>query len=180
MAPELINTLQFVGTLTAIFLLRVVEVSLGTLRIIFLIRGRKALSASTAFFASLTWLVAAAAVLSNLDSPARAVVFAAGYAAGTVTGGWLEERLALGKVVLRIFTEVESASPAERLRAEGFRVTVLNAEGRDGKVRLSFLAVDRKQIPEAMRVTREVNPRAFVTVEDTNVVNIHHRRYDRK
>ncbi len=177
---ELVSWLPFVGTLLAIFLLRVVEVSLATLRIILLVRGRKLVAATVAFFASITWVVAAAAVLTNLHSPARAVVFALGYAAGTVTGGWVEERIALGKAVLRIVTPVDTPSPAAALRRVGLGVTVLNAEGLQGPVRVAFTALDRRRVPEAMRLIREVNPGAFVTVEDTAVADIHHRRYDRR
>jgi uncharacterized protein YebE (UPF0316 family) len=166
--------------LLAIFALRVVEVTMSTLRIILLIRGRKALASTVAFFASLTWLAAAAAVFSNLDSPARAFMFAAGYAAGTLAGGWLDERLALGKQVIRIFTPVDTPSPADDLRQAGFLVTVLNAQGLTGRVRLAFAALDRKRVPEALSIIRTANPEAFVTVEDVNIPNLRTSRLPRR
>lgn len=168
------------GTLLVIFVARVVEVSLATLRIILLVRGRRWVAAGIAFLASISWVIAAGAVLTNLSDPSRAVTYALGYAAGTLAGGWLEERLALGKAVLRIVTPIESPSPAEALRGAGFGVTVLNAEGLYGPVRVAFSALDRRRIPEAIRIVRQVNPEAFVTVEDTAVPDIHHRRYDRR
>ncbi len=177
---EFFQSLNPLAALGAIFVLRIVEVTMSTFRIILLIRGRKYLASTMAFFASLTWLVAAAAVFSNLDSPSRALTFAAGYAAGTLAGGWLDERLALGKQVIRIFTPVESESPAKELRKAGFLVTVLNAEGLTGKVRLAFAALERKRVPEALGIVREVNPDAFVTVEDVNIPNIRVMRRTRR
>ena len=177
---EFFQTLSPVAALLAIFFLRVVEVTMSTFRIILLIRGRKALASTVAFFSSLTWLAAAAAVFANLDSPSRAFMFAAGYAAGTLAGGWLDERLALGKQVIRIFTPVESKSPADDLRKAGFLVTVLNAQGLTGRVRLAFAALDRKRVPEALGIIRSANPEAFVTVEDVNIPNLRTSRLPRK
>jgi uncharacterized protein YebE (UPF0316 family) len=177
---EFFQTVSPWVALAAIFALRIVEVTMSTFLIIMLVRGRKVFASILGFFASLTWLFAAAAVFSNLDSPSRAVVFAAGYAVGTLTGGWLDQRLALGKQVMRIFTLVDTPSPADQLRKAGFLVTVLNAQGLTGRVRLAFSALDRRRVPGALNIVRDVNPEAFVTVEDVNVPNLRTARIPRR
>ncbi len=154
------------------FLLRVTDVSLGAIRIVMLVRGRRWVAGLLGFFESLIWVLAAGLVLTNLDSPLRVVAFAAGFAAGTVLGGTVERWIALGNSVLRVITPYETPEVAPYLRAAGFGVTVVNAEGKDGEVRLAFTVVPRRRADEVLAITHRVNPDAFVTLEDVTTPQV--------
>ncbi len=151
-----------------IFSLRILDVSMGILRISMVVRGRRRLAGIFGFLESLIWLVAAAQVLKDLDSPIKYIAYAGGFAAGTMIGTTIERWIAVGHVMFRIVAPVNSPQVAEALRAEGFFVTVVNAEGRDGKVRISFSVVPRRKIPKVKTIVQQINPDAFVTFETTN------------
>lgn len=151
----------------SIFCLRIIDVSLGTLRIGFLVRGERRLAGLFSFFESLIWLTAASQVLTNLDSPLKFVAYAGGYAVGTMVGVSLEGWLAIGETLMRVVEPVNGPSTEEVLREAGLFVTVLNARGRDGDVRVLFSVMPRKRIPEILRLVEEVSPQAFITFEST-------------
>ena len=155
-----------------IFLLRIGDVSIASVRIVTLMRGRIILAAVMGFFESLFWVSAAAIVFANLDNPIRIVAFAAGFGAGTLLGGYIERWLAMGTAFIRVVTPIESNPVADALRQHGYPVTVLNAEGRDGEVRVNFLVLPRRKVKEALAIITEVNPAAFVTVVDIRIAEI--------
>ncbi len=155
-----------------IFCLRILDVSIGTLRISMIIRGRRLLAGIFSFVESLVWLLAAAQVLSNLDSPLKFFAYAGGYAAGTMLGSTIEKWLSVGDVILRVVSPNNSPAVADMLRLKGFFVTVINGEGRDGDVRISFSVIPRKQVRQILNFIKEQNPKAFVTFEETTPVNL--------
>lgn len=161
----------FLGSLL-IFLLRIGDVSIASVRIVTLMRGRIWLAAVLGFFESLFWVSAAAIVFSNLDHPIRIITFAAGFATGTLLGGFVERWLAMGTALLRVITPIDSPPVAEALRAAGFPVTVLNAEGRDGEVRLNFMVLARRRVKDALAIVHDINPGAFITVEDIRIAEL--------
>jgi uncharacterized protein YebE (UPF0316 family) len=151
-----------------VFAMRVTDVSLGTIRIVMLVRGRKWIAGALGFFESLVWVLAAGLVLTNMDSPLRIVAFAAGFATGTVLGGTVEGWIAMGQSVLRVITPFDTPEVAPTLRQAGFGVTVVNAEGKNGEVRLAFTVVPRRRGAEILSIVHTVNPDAFVTLEDVS------------
>ncbi len=151
-----------------IFVMRVTDVSIGSIRIVMLVRGRKWIAGLLGFFESLVWVLAAGLVLTNMDSPLRVVAFAAGFATGTVLGGTVESWIAMGQSVLRVITPLETPEVAPALRRAGFGVTVVNAEGKNGEVRLAFTVVPRRRHSEVLSIVNNVNPEAFVTLEDVS------------
>jgi uncharacterized protein YebE (UPF0316 family) len=163
------------GTLL-VFVLRIVDVSIGTFRIVVLMRGHVGLAAVLGFFESLTWVAAASVVFANLGDPVRALGFAAGFGMGVLVGGLVERRVAMGTAFVRVVAPVASSHVADKLRDAGFPVTVLNAEGRDGEVRVSFLVLPRRKIKEALALVHQINPDAFVTVEDVNLPDLERMR----
>jgi uncharacterized protein YebE (UPF0316 family) len=156
----------------AIVGLRLVDVSLGTLRIMLLTRGSRWRSGAIGFFESLTWVTAASIVLRDLDDPLRMIAFALGFAAGTVLGVSLERLLAVGTAVVHAVSPGASTATAEALRAAGFRVTVMEGEGRDGQVRLAFTVVPRRRSREVLDIVHRADPGAFVTVEDVRTATL--------
>jgi uncharacterized protein YebE (UPF0316 family) len=160
----------------AIFIARLADQSLGTMRIIFLMRGRRGISGLLGFFESAIWLLAVSQVVTNVDEPIKVVAFAGGFGAGTALGGTVERWLAIGKGVLRVVSPFDSPQASVALRQAGFAVTDLNAEGRNGPVRLAFSVVPRKRKQEALDIVRTVNPAAFVTFEDVETPTLAARR----
>jgi uncharacterized protein YebE (UPF0316 family) len=148
--------------------MRVTDVSLGAMRIVMLVRGRKWIAGALGFFESLVWVLAAGLVLTNMDSPMRVIAFAGGFAAGTVFGGTVEGWIAMGQSVLRVITPIDTPPVAPALREAGFGVTVVNAEGMEGEVRLAFTVVPRRRDSEVLSIVKRVNPDAFVTLEDVS------------
>lgn len=151
-----------------IFALRIVDVSFGTLRIVMLVRGKRYLAGVLGFTESLIWLYAFTQVVTNLDSPVKMVAFAGGFAAGTMMGSTIERWLALGSSMMRIVTAVDSPPVAPHLRDKGYQVTVVNAEGRSGDVRIAFSVIPRRRVNEVMKLVQEVNPQAFVSFEEVS------------
>ncbi len=161
------DALALLGVTALIFGLRIFDVSLGTLRIGFLVRGKRRLAGVFGFFESLVWLIAAAQVLNNLDSPFKFLAYAGGYAAGTMLGVSIERWLAMGDTLMRTVTTVDSPILENALGAAGFYVTTVNAQGRDGDVRIAFTVLPRKHVNKAMKVVQDTNPNAFITFEST-------------
>ncbi len=151
-----------------IFCLRLVDVSIGAIRIVMIVRGERWTAGLLGFFESLTWVIAAGLVFSNLDSPVRMVAYAAGFGAGTILGSTMERKLKIGKTVLRVITPIDTPEVAPALRQAGFGVTVVNAEGKQGDVRLAFTVIPRRRADEALRIVSRVNPEAFLTLEDVS------------
>jgi len=155
-----------------IFLLRLISVGMSTVRIVLLGRGRRGPAALLGFFESLIWVLVVARVLDGLDDPLRMVAFAAGFAAGTYAGSMVEEWLALGQSMVRVIAPVGSTPVAGRLRQEGIGVTVINGDGLNGDVRVTFCVIPRKQVANTLRLIRETNSEAYVTVDQTASVDL--------
>ena len=168
--------MELLWDLLLIFALRLVDVSLGTVRIILLSRRQRLLPALIGFVEVFTWLVAATVVFSNLNDISRMLAYAAGFALGTLLGTLLESRLAMGNTMMRIVAPVGSPQAHDELRRAGFAVTVINADGRDGEVRLAFSMIPRRRRREALEIVQTVNPTAFVTMQDIEMVTPRHRR----
>lgn len=155
-----------------IFFLRLVDVSLGALRISMLIRSRRGLAGLFGFFEALTWLIAASLVLGNLDSPIKFIAFASGYGAGTMLGSTVERWLAIGDSLVRIVTPVGTPELSHLMRDAGYYVTTVDARGRDGDVQVNLSVVPRRNIRRMMAMIHEINPKAFITYEDTTPLRL--------
>ena len=155
-----------------IFAMRIVDVSLGTLRIGMLVRGKRGWAGLLSFFESLVWLVAAARVLGNLESPLQFVAYAGGYATGTMLGSFIEKWLAVGQVVMRVIYPVGAPDIQTHLREAGFYVTALNASGRDGEVQVLFSVMKRRRVQSALDVLEQHYPKAFVTIEEVTTAHL--------
>ncbi len=160
-----------------ILVLRICDVSVGTIRIVMLVRDRIWIAGALGVVQSLVWLYAAGFVLTSLDSPPRIIAFALGFGIGSVLGSLIERQLALGHSILRAITPVGSPSVADELRRAGYGVTVVNAEGFDGEVRVAFTVVPRKRAPDVLERIRRVNSKAFVTLESVRTPDLTSRRH---
>ncbi len=149
-----------------IFALRVGDMSLDTLRMLFVVRGRKGIAWGLGFVQSIIFVLAITSVLSHLDNPLNVVGYAAGFATGNVVGMWIEERLAIGHVKISIVSQRLGAALSHELRESGFGVTEIPARGRDGMVSMLSVSVLRKDVPRIQGIIHEKDPEAFVIAED--------------
>jgi uncharacterized protein YebE (UPF0316 family) len=163
-------TVQALLSALLIFALRVSDMTLDTLRVLFVMRGRKGIAWVLGFFQSAIFVVAITSVLSNLDNPLNIIGYAAGFATGNVVGMTIEERLAVGHTDLRIISSRRGAAIAERLRAEGYAVTEIPARGKDGTVTMLAVSVLRKNIDRVRGMVNDVDAEAFITAEDIRPV----------
>lgn len=149
-----------------IFLMRVSDMTLDTLRVLVVMRGKKAVAWVLGFFQSSIFVLAISTVLSNLNNPLNMIGYAAGFATGNVVGMLIEERLAIGYLHLRIISSRRGAAIAEALRAEGYAVTEIPARGKDGTVSLLAISVLRKNTGKIQEMIRTIDDEAFITAED--------------
>lgn len=149
-----------------IFVMRVGDVSLGTLRVRLITRGSRVLAPLISFVEILIWLLAAGAALQNLTSPLHMVAYAGGFAGGTAIGVWLEEKLALGLSTVQAICRADGGEVAGGLREMGLGVTEVRGEGREGSVDIVSTVVRRKKIPEVIDAIERIDPDSFITVYD--------------
>lgn len=160
-----------VGLPFLIFLARMTDVALGTVRIIFVSRGLRKVAPLIGFFEILVWLIAISQVLQHLDRPVNFIAYAAGFATGTYVGILLEEKLGIGLLALRVITEEDASELTDELREARFGVTSFAARGVQGRVRLLFTILQRKDLDRAMEIVRRCNPQAFVSVSDVRAAS---------
>lgn len=161
---------KFVLLPLIIFSTRICDVTLDTLRIIYVSRGLKVLAASIGFFEVLIWLFAITQIFKNLTNPLYYVAYAGGFAMGNFIGILIEERMAIGTVVVRIITQKDAAELIELLKNTGYGVTFVDAYGAQGPVKIIFTIVKRKDIERVLELIRSCNPQAFYTIEDVRSV----------
>jgi uncharacterized protein YebE (UPF0316 family) len=157
-----------------IFGLRVTDMTLDTLRLLFVIRGRKALAWSFGFFQTAIWVVAISSVLKHVGNLWNVIGYAAGFATGTVVGMFIEERLAIGHGHIRIISPTRGSALADAIRAAGYAVTELSGRGKDGTVAVLTCSVRRRDVARVTRQAHAIDPEAFVTIEDVRPL---HRGY---
>ncbi len=153
-----------------IFCLRLTDVTLGTLRILMTVRGRKPLAALIGFIEVTIFVVAISHVIRNATNIWSVLGYSGGFAAGTVVGMTIEERLALGFTVVRIISSDIRNRLAEALRALGFGVTEMTGHGLRGEVEVLEVVVQRHDLPKVLQTIDHVDSKAFVTVEETRRV----------
>jgi uncharacterized protein YebE (UPF0316 family) len=154
-----------------IFLSRIFDQSIGTLRLIFSSKGMKQLSPFFAFFESFIWLVAISQIMKHLDNMACFVAFAGGYAAGNYIGIWLEEKISIGNVVIRLIPKKDTTPLIRHLRALNYGVTVVDVDGSLGPTKMLFTTVRRKDAKKVIEIINAFNPTAFYTIDEVRVVS---------
>ncbi len=148
-----------------IFGLRILDITMYTLRLQMVTRGRKGLAAIFAFCQSLIFVTAIRAVLTNLDDLYITIGYVAGFATGLVVGMTLESRLAIGYTHLRIYSTSRGSQIAEQLRAEGYGITEVAGRGKDGMVTLLNCAVFRRDAEKVTGLVESIDPHSFISAE---------------
>jgi uncharacterized protein YebE (UPF0316 family) len=151
-----------------IFLARIGDVSINTIRIIYVLGGRRLTASLLGFFESFIWLMAIRQIFEHLDNWICYIAYPAGFACGIFVGMMIEERIAYGKVIVRIITRKEIAELLRYLTDVGFRYTHVNAIGPDGHENLVFTVLERERLEELLLKLKSILPTAFYTVERVN------------
>ncbi len=154
-----------------IFVARVLDVTLGTIRIVFVSRGKKFLAPVFGFFEVLIWLLAIGQIMKNLTNVVCYLAYAGGFATGNFVGLYLEEKLAMGILVVRAFINQDASELIEFLRARGYGVTNVDGQGISGKVNLVFMIIKRSELSKVTGIIRRYHPQAFYSVEDVRQVS---------
>jgi uncharacterized protein YebE (UPF0316 family) len=154
-----------------IFLSRIIDVTLGTIRIIFVSRGKKYLAPLLGFFEVMVWVMAISQIMQNLNNFICYFAYAAGFAVGNYVGIIIEEKLAIGMLVVRVIMTKDEHQLKEHLADAGFGVTVVDAEGKNGDHKIIYTIIKRKELQEAIRIIEMHNSKAFYSIEDARKVN---------
>ncbi len=154
-----------------IFFARVIDVTIGTVRIILVARGQKRVAPLLGFIEVLIWIIAIGQIMNNLDNWMSYLFYAAGFATGNYIGMIIEERLALGMVGLRLITAKSATELIQILRENGIGLTSMTANGTQGIVHILFITIARKDLNKLIEFINKYNPRAFYTIEDIRFVN---------
>jgi uncharacterized protein YebE (UPF0316 family) len=163
---EAINTLPIWALALFVFGLRIVDVSLGTLRTLSVVQGHLMVSVLIGFFEILLWGIAVANVILRVqESPILLLAFAGGFAAGNAAGIALERSLGIGRVVLRMVVSRKPEEIAELMRSKGHVMTTFKGEGRDGPRTLMFTTCTRRTLSQLVKEVAALDPQMFYTVD---------------
>lgn len=149
-----------------VFFARVIDVSMGTFRIILISRGYVHIAPFLGFFEILVWITALGHVLNNLNGAVSYVAYAGGFATGNYVGMKLEALISIGYQSIRIITSEKITVLPLSLREEGFGITTVAARGMKGEVQLIYTTIAKSKVKKLLEIVETLEPKAFVTIED--------------
>ncbi len=149
-----------------IFALRIADVSLGTLRTLFTVQGKKKLAPLLGLFESLIWVYAIRQIFAQLDNPWNMAGYAGGFATGTLVGIMIEERLAIGFHQIYIISRHCTDEIADTLRKNLFGVTIVPGEGGSGGSAIITSMIRRSRLREFQRIVEKIDPHVFISIQN--------------
>ena len=149
-----------------VFFARVADVSLGTLRIIFISRGKRNLAPLLGFVEVFIWITIVSQIVSHAHNILAYLAYAAGFAAGAYVGMYIEDRLAIGTQIIRVIVQNDQHLLTENLHTAGYGVTCVDGQGTTGPVTLIYTIVKRKDLTKVLNIINQTHPNAFLTIED--------------
>lgn len=170
----IVGEADFVGLVlipVAIFLARITDVSIGTVRIVLIGRGMAVPATVCGFVESLLWILVVSQILRNLTSPLYYIAYAGGFAAGNYVGLVLERRLAMGNVILQVISPSAPDAIIAALRAGGCGATVTRGEGLEGPVHIVHSVMPRRELRPTLAAIKQAHPKAFYAVTPVSQVD---------
>lgn len=155
-----------------IFILRVSDVALGTWRLIVVAHGHKRLAAVLGFFEITIWVFAISSVMNNLGNIWLIMGYSTGFATGTVLGIYIEEKVALGSVMISVVSTAQGEAIGRRLRDHGFRVMQYEGASENDKLQILSAIAPRKRLSLTLREIQFIDPNAMLTVEDLRMAKV--------
>ena len=154
---------------TIIFFAKIIEVSISTIRVVFIGKGERAKGAILGFVEIMIWLVVVSSVLNNItEDPIKMLIYAAAFSLGNYLGVTIESKIAVGLASIQVVVNEKSGDIlADILREQGYGVTIIEGKGKNESIKnLLFIQLKRKKIPEAVKLVKQHNPEAYITVND--------------
>ncbi|MBT5615290.1 MAG: DUF2179 domain-containing protein [Flavobacteriales bacterium] len=164
--------MELIFSALIIFSLRLADQSLGTMRALLVAKNKPIYAALIGLVESAIWIVAISQVIKDIDDPVLIGAYAAGFAAGTILGTYIERIVGVGNIVVRVFTPFNSPSVAETLRDNGHGVTVIDGEGKDGPVKIYLCVIPRRKLKSVLNMIEEINPNAYITTDMANPTSL--------
>ena len=164
--------MELIFSALIIFSLRLADQSLGTMRALLVAKNKPIYAALIGLVESAIWIVAISQVIKDIDDPVLIGAYAAGFAAGTILGTYIERIVGVGNIVVRVFTPSNSPSVAETLRDNGHGVTVIDGEGKEGPVKIYLCVIPRRKLKSVLSMIEEINPNAYITTDMANPTSL--------
>lgn len=151
---------------------KIIEVSLGTVRIVLITKGERLVGAVIGFFEILLWVFVASSVIKDISTdPFKGVIYALGFAIGNYVGSWIEEKIGIGLSEVQVIVKEEHGNDlAEMLRIENYAVTLIRGEGKTCDRYILLMFIPRKKVPEVIKQIRKVQENAVITVSETKPI----------
>ena len=164
--------MELIFSALIIFSLRLADQSLGTMRALLVAKNKPIYAALIGLVESAIWIVAISQVVKDIDDPILIGSYAAGFAAGTILGSYIERIVGVGNIVVRVFCSANSPSVAEKLREDGYGVTIIDGEGKDGPVKIYLCVIPRRKLKSVLNMIEEINPNSFITTDMANPTSL--------
>jgi len=154
-----------------IFCARIIDVTIGTFRIVMVSKGKKYIAPFLGFIEVTIWIMAIGKIMQNLDNWVNIVAYASGFATGNYIGLIIEEKVAMGVVKIQIITAKAATELIAKLVLLGYGITHHEATGANGKVSIMYSIVNRAEVDKVVDMISTYNPNAFYSIEDVKFVN---------
>ena len=164
--------MELIFSALIIFSLRLADQSLGTMRALLVAKNKSIYAALIGLVESAIWIIAVSQVIKDIDDPLLIGAYAAGFAAGTIIGSYIERIVGVGNIVVRVFCPADSPSVAERLRKKGYGVTIIDGQGKDGPVKIYLCVIPRRRLKTVLDMIKEINPDSFITTDMANPTSL--------
>ena len=164
--------MELIFSALIIFLLRLADQSLGTMRALLVAKNKPIYAALIGLVESAIWIVAVSQVIKDIDDPVLIGAYATGFAAGTILGSYIERIVGVGNIVVRVFCPASSPSVAETLRDKGYGVTIIDGQGKDGPIKIYLCVIPRRRLKSVLAMIKEINPDSFITTDMANPTSL--------
>jgi uncharacterized protein YebE (UPF0316 family) len=154
-----------------VFFARIVDVTLGTLRIIYIGKGKRLLAPLLGFVEVFIWIVMVSQLVKNVSNLVGYLAYAAGFAAGNYVGMVIENRLAIGTLMVRAIVAGETETLIRALKEAGYGVTFFDAQGSSGPVKVIYTVINRKELSDVVHRIQDNHPHVFYTVEEVRLAS---------
>jgi uncharacterized protein YebE (UPF0316 family) len=153
-----------------IFFARVLDMSMATTRTIFVVKGKRLAAAGIGFCESIIYVLALQKVFQNLDNPLSLIVYGLGFAVGNIVGITIEGKMAMGYITVQVITMVDPLGLTAILREQGYGVTVIAGEGKNGTRHILQIVLCRKDLPRLKDLINDWDCNAFITIFDARTI----------
>ena len=164
--------MELVFSALIIFSLRLADQSLGTMRALLVAKNKPIYAAFIGLVESAIWIIAISQVFKDIDDPVLIGAYAFGFATGTILGSYIERLVGVGNIVVRVFCSAASPSVAETLRDNGYGVTIIDAQGKDGPVKIYLCVIPRRKLKSVLNTIERINPNAYITTDMANPTSL--------